>query len=1296
MKRMILIMALLMGAVACAAEASGSFDDANWQHGPSDDWFVNWDKAVAESKSSGKPIFVLKTESDRLGRCTRLRDNVLNKPEFAAFARKHLVLLYIDSPKQNPLGEAQDRHNQQVVRRLTLGRDVPNATVVTADGERIGSVGGSEQVLNAYLKKLGEIVDDYEREAEEEKTMLRLPVDNPRYALVNGMLVDREAACIRWIPAKTESLAIPTQVLFTVDGLFSGRKDLKSLTFEGDAPDCVVTNAKENVSSFDTRYLQGDCLVIAYSDAHGWPTNGTWRGLPLRIVDRKSGAIVIPDSKMIALEQERRLVERHRQNPKLPRVSMPRNGRIADFDFDNWNLDDASGMGAKFVRGKWSQLGFRDGHLQIKRNEDEIGVSVPEITYDHFTVAMSFKALSDRTLSETIFRLGLKRGIAGPGSAALVFGASMVGGALEFDGCRADDGRGSTVLEVGKGMVTNEWNWLVCSVDAEAQRIDVVVNGVTFSGRLLNGMSWNASTHSNEQTFRGWGIAGLLPDDWIRGVRFGYFKGCLDDVILYNRALTESEMAAIAARTPCGQGKEVHGEPRSKPVEASPRPGLWLLTSGPERSFRWNDFITDGTNTLAVRREGQNLELAPLIFCRARGDVDLSKPIEDEKGMPYCLTATSQSYFDIFLEDCDQNDRVVRIKLPCSLEFCSLGVFSHLLGLKEIVFCGDRPKLAESRVAGSKFKQGHCPVVTAYADSKGWPTRGSFGGCPLKVVERPQTECPYVSQRVPQAVPEAKANRQGTEHMASRWIDPQTGMTWIYHVDKDKKDREYVRLGEGYGRDGVAAVDKATSGDLVIPESIEGRPVEVVEAGAFKGCSSLTSIAIPRTVRWISFGLDGAFQGCVSLTNFIVHAENPHFRSENGCLIEGNALCLAACAKRKSICVPDGVVIIRPQAFFGCQWLEDVHIPSNVCRVGGFAFWGCEGLKKKQGASNAGYVVLDGWAVQTDAIVTNKLEIVDGVRGISDWSFSALGGIRTEIGALSLPEGLQRIGENAFVNCGLKAVKFPKSLRYVGDGAFTLSGNEFPIGSPHRRPSREGLSCVTIQSEETSFTLPGSIEKVVFAAGILHLRKQRWFGKDSDYPYLHIVELPEGLVSIEERMFAGCPNLTTLTIPRSVSRIGRGFVDGCKKLTTITDAGGDAERLLRIQEEAAIGRRLESRYEVKGDRLVQRLDWKTSAFLRSPGKIKGSLSSRRLGGGGSADSGSSTNHVSPRLLGGSLRARRLQRQQEQREQKNPVAEAAQLDAERAEQRAQLKAIQAELKRRRESKKAVQESQEIQK
>ena len=39
-----------------------SFNDVGWQPGPSDDWFVNWGKAAAESKMSGKPIYVVKSK----------------------------------------------------------------------------------------------------------------------------------------------------------------------------------------------------------------------------------------------------------------------------------------------------------------------------------------------------------------------------------------------------------------------------------------------------------------------------------------------------------------------------------------------------------------------------------------------------------------------------------------------------------------------------------------------------------------------------------------------------------------------------------------------------------------------------------------------------------------------------------------------------------------------------------------------------------------------------------------------------------------------------------------------------------------------------------------------------------------------------------------------------------------------------------------------------------------------------------------------------------------------------------
>ena len=150
----------LAAAVVSGTAAVAAVDDSAWQPGPSREWFVNWDKALAEARKSGKALFLLNTGSDWCGWCKRLKADVLDTPEFAEFAKQKLVLVYLDSPSRNPLGKEQRAHNRLVTKSLPFGGGVPHVLVMNAKGEKLGAIGGGGMKAEPYLEKLRGILSE--------------------------------------------------------------------------------------------------------------------------------------------------------------------------------------------------------------------------------------------------------------------------------------------------------------------------------------------------------------------------------------------------------------------------------------------------------------------------------------------------------------------------------------------------------------------------------------------------------------------------------------------------------------------------------------------------------------------------------------------------------------------------------------------------------------------------------------------------------------------------------------------------------------------------------------------------------------------------------------------------------------------------------------------------------------------------------------------------------------------------------------------------------------------------------
>ena len=119
----------------------------------------------------------------------------------------------------------------------------------------------------------------------------------------------------------------------------------------------------------------------------------------------------------------------------------------------------------------------------------------------------------------------------------------------------------------------------------------------------------------------------------------------------------------------------------------------------------------------------------------------------------------------------------------------------------------------------------------------------------------------------------------------------------------------------------------------VVKRIIIGDSVTTVGEGAFRGCSSLTSVTIPNSVTTIG---GYAFGFCSSLTSVTI--------PNSVTTIGGDAF--SGCSSLTSVTIPNSVTTIADGAFSSCGALTSVTIPNSVTTIGSEAFSRCTRLQK--------------------------------------------------------------------------------------------------------------------------------------------------------------------------------------------------------------------------------------------------------------------------------------------------------------------------------------------------------------
>lgn len=119
-------------------------------------WMTDLPKAQAQAKAEKKLVMLDFTGSDWCGWCIKLNKEVFSTPEFAEYAKKNLVLVEVDFPRQKSQSASLKKANHALQTKYKI-EGFPTIILLNGDGQKVGDlsyVKGGPKAFIAELNKL--------------------------------------------------------------------------------------------------------------------------------------------------------------------------------------------------------------------------------------------------------------------------------------------------------------------------------------------------------------------------------------------------------------------------------------------------------------------------------------------------------------------------------------------------------------------------------------------------------------------------------------------------------------------------------------------------------------------------------------------------------------------------------------------------------------------------------------------------------------------------------------------------------------------------------------------------------------------------------------------------------------------------------------------------------------------------------------------------------------------------------------------------------------------------------------
>ena len=318
---------------------------------------------------------------------------------------------------------------------------------------------------------------------------------------------------------------------------------------------------------------------------------------------------------------------------------------------------------------------------------------------------------------------------------------------------------------------------------------------------------------------------------------------------------------------------------------------------------------------------------------------------------------------------------------------------------------------------------------------------------------------------------------------------------------------------------------------------------------AFSDCTSLTSIRIPKSLETASCTYYGAgpFKGCLALQNVELEtgmtkipdnllASCPGFTAitipDTVTAIGGGAFrdtCLV------NVTIPDTVTKIGDSAFYACKQLATVQLSNKLTKLGELAFSDCTSLtsiripKSLETASCTYY----GAGPFKGCLALQNVELETGMTKIPDNLLASCPGFT----AITIPDTVTAIGGGAFRDTCLVNVTIPDTVTKIGDSAF-YACKQLATVQLSNKLTKLGELAFSDCTSLTSIRIPKSLE----TASCTYYGAGPFKGCLA----LQNVELETGMTKIPDNLLASCPGFTAITIPDSVTQIGKSAFSGSK------------------------------------------------------------------------------------------------------------------------------------------------------